>query len=461
MEKLLTLASATLTWRNLTIKNPEPVDIFCGVTALTGANGSGKSTLGRIVAGGWNAGRNRILSPRGNLRVNMLEFNDLHSLKGCPRAAYYQQRYESTMNDDMPAVADVMGEKTSSEMWRRLSAGLGLTDVESKCVNSLSSGELRKLLIINQLIERPDLLVLDNPYIGLDAASCDMLDTAIDKLSSEGVSFLLIVPDGGRLPGCVTDRLRMNDMTLAAGFEPVPADVALPDGLPGVAPEKLSGPLVELNGCSVTMGGRCILDNVSWRVSAGEVWALSGPNGSGKSTLLSLITADNPQAYRCDISLFGRRRGTGESIWDIKRRLAYVSPEMHTYFNGGLNTVESIVAHGLHDCVGDFRKLSADEAALAREWLALLGIDRLADRRFNTLSAGEQRMVLLARTFVKRAPLVILDEPLHGLDRAAVARVRAVVELVARESTLIYITHNTAELPTTVTAHFRLSKIQN
>lgn len=458
MEKLLTLESATLTWRNITILNPAPVDIFRGVTALTGPNGSGKSVLARIIAGGWNIGRNRLVSPFGKLKVNLLEFNDLHSLPGCPRASYYQQRYESAMNEDMPSVAEVVGRKLDSELWRRLSDCLDLGDIAGRCVNGLSSGELRKLLIINQLVEHPDLLVIDNPYIGLDAQSCMSLDSAIETLAHEGVSFLLVVPTGGRLPACVEHKIYMCDMTLSHGLGSVPQVASTVSTLPGTTPEKMSGPLIELNKCSVTMGGRRILDNVSWTVEAGDVWALSGPNGSGKSTLLSLITADNPQAYRCDIRLFGRRRGTGESIWDIKRRLAYVSPEMHTYFNGGQNTVESIVAHGLHDCVGDFRRLSDDETALATGWLELLEMSHLAQRRFNTLSSGEQRMTLLARAFVKRAPLVILDEPLHGLDSKNIARVRDVVEQIAKESTLIYITHNVAELPSAVTCRLELCR---
>lgn len=458
MEKLLTLESATLTWRNITIRNPEPVDVFRGVTVLTGPNGSGKSVLARIIAGGWNTGCNRLVSPWGKLKVNLLEFNDPHSLPGCPRASYYQQRYESAMNDEMPTVAEVLGDRLDSELWRRLSAGLCLGDVGRRCINGLSSGELRKMLIINQLVERPDLLILDNPYIGLDAQSCRSLDNAIGTLADEGVSFLLVVPTGGRLPACVGHKIYMCDMTLSQELGAVRKIATAVSPLPGTAPEKMSGPLIELNECSVKIGGRMVLDSVNWTVEAGDVWALSGPNGSGKSTLLSLVTADNPQAYRCDIRLFGRRRGTGESIWDIKRRLAYVSPEMHTYFNGGLSTVESVVAHGLHDCVGDFRRLSADETGLAAGWLELLGLTHLSQRRFSTLSSGEQRMTLLARAFVKRAPLVILDEPLHGLDSENIARVRDVVEQIATESTLIYVTHNEQELPSGVTRRFELCR---
>lgn len=456
---MISLESEILSWRGLEVKNPARVRIGRGVTALTGANGSGKSVLGRIMASGWNVATNRIISTLGRPKIALLEFNDLHSLPGCRRAAYYQQRYEAAMNDDMPTVAELLGDRLKSEAWHVLADELNMTELAEKRVNYLSSGELRKLLIVNQLVESPDLVILDNPYIGLDSDSRVALDGAIERMSHRGVSFLLIAPERSMLPGCVTAEISMSNLTVSYGGQPC-KPVVLPEYLPGVAPEKMSGPLVELADCSVVLGGRRVLHGVNWVVNAGEVWSLSGANGSGKSTLLSLITADNPQAYRCDIRLFGRRRGSGESIWDIKRRMAYVSPEIHTYFNGGNSTVESIVAHGLHDCVGDYKRVSADELELAREWLGVMSIAGIADRRFNTLSAGEQRMTLLARAFVKRAPLVILDEPLHGLDEANRRLVSAVVELVARESTLIYITHDPKELPSAVTGYFQLEKQQ-
>ena len=87
--------------------------------------------------------------------------------------------------------------------------------------------------------------------------------------------------------------------------------------------------VVKLNKVSIRYGDRTILKELDWTVRRGEKWALSGENGAGKSTLLSLVCADNPQSYACDISLFGRKRGTGESIWEIKKHIGYVSPEMH------------------------------------------------------------------------------------------------------------------------------------
>ena len=191
---------------------------------------------------------------------------------------------------------------------------------------------------------------------------------------------------------------------------------------------------------------------MSWTIRNGECWALFGPNGSGKSTLLSLVHADNPQGYSNDITLFDRRRGSGESIWDIKRRIGYISPEMHLYFNGG-GDIKTIVAQGLNDTVGLFCQVKPQQMERAMQWLKMLHIEHLADRRFNTLSSGEQRMVLLARTFIKRPQLLILDEPLHGLDATRKRSIRAIINhLVARDKiTLIYVTHYLPEVPECVT----------
>ena len=168
--------------------------------------------------------------------------------------------------------------------------------------------------------------------------------------------------------------------------------------------------------------------------------------------MLSLVYADNPQGYNNDITLFDRRRGTGETIWDIKSRIGYISPEMHLYFNS-MSDVKTMVAQGLNNTIGDFRRVTSPQLAEAMRWLQLLHIEHLAEHRFNTLSTGEQRLALLARTFIKQPELLILDEPLHGLDMLRKRSVRAIINhLVARDGlTLIYVTHYLPEVPECVT----------
>ena len=199
---------------------------------------------------------------------------------------------------------------------------------------------------------------------------------------------------------------------------------------------------------SIRYGERTILNDLDWVVKLGEKWALSGQNGSGKSTLLSLICADNPQSYACDISLFGRPRGSGESIWEIKKHIGYVSPEMHRAYLKNLPAID-IVASGLHDSVGLYKKVHADDKAVCEWWMDIFGIAELKDRNFLYLSSGEQRMVLLARAFVKDPELLVLDEPLHGLDIYNRRLVKDVIDTFCQREgkTLIMVTHYEEELP--------------
>ena len=197
-------------------------------------------------------------------------------------------------------------------------------------------------------------------------------------------------------------------------------------------------------------------DGVSWTV-AGERWAVVGPNGSGKTTLLSLLCGDHPQAYANDIRLFGRRRGTGETIWDVKRNVGLVSPEFHLYFTEPL-TAERAAATGFFDGVAD-HPTTAEQAERVRELFAAFGIAHLASRPFKCLSTGEQRLVLLARALVKRPPLVILDEPFQGLDAERVETWRDWLDRELRDDqTLLFVTHELAELPRSVTRALRLDR---
>ena len=215
--------------------------------------------------------------------------------------------------------------------------------------------------------------------------------------------------------------------------------------------------VAKLNHVSIRYGSRTILKELDWTVLNGERWALSGQNGAGKSTLLSLICADNPQSYACDIALFGIPRGSGESIWDIKKHIGYVSPEMHRAYQKDIPAIR-IVASGLKDSVGLYAKPSVEEYETCRFWLDVFGLEGKENTTFLKLSSGEQRLVLLARAFVKDPELLILDEPLHGLDNNNRMLVKNVIDtFMQRENkTLIMVTHYEEELPTCIDHKIRL-----
>ena len=436
---------------NQSIKVKPYLKIMKGLTVLTGRNGSGKSTFARILERGRNFRTNSIL-PEENRYPNIrcLEFNDVHSFTGLS-VSYYQQRYEATMNEDVPFVADILGDKAQSHSfkeWRKL---LGLQNIEKKRVNYLSSGELRKLLIINVLLESPDLLVLDNPYIGLDISSKEILDTALLRLKNEGRSLLLILPEKSESPEFADHFLYAENLAIS-DEEPLiqkdPYNSFHFESKPGRL-EKL----VEMKDCQVKYGNTIVIDNLNWIVRAGERWCLSGPNGSGKSTLLSLINADNPKSYSNNISLFGIKRGSGESIWDIKRNIGYVSPEMQMHFHGS-GTVLQIIANGLNDTVGLFVKPTATQIKKAEKWLEHFRIKHLKDRLFSTLSSGERQLVLVARAMIKQPRLLILDEPMHALDSEHLQLVQSTISEFLdsnKNGAMIIVTHNPNELPSDIT----------
>jgi molybdate transport system ATP-binding protein len=200
-----------------------------------------------------------------------------------------------------------------------------------------------------------------------------------------------------------------------------------------------------------------ILDNINWEVRNGEKWSLSGPNGSGKSTLLSLVNADNPQAYANEIYLFDRKRGTGESIWDIKKNTGFVSPELHLYFEKGINCSD-VVASGLFDTIGLFRKINAQQKILIEKWFQLLKLEHLRHKSLFQLSNSEQRLILLVRALIKNPPLLVLDEPCQGLDVEQTTLFKAIINeiCITGNKTLIYVSHYVHEIPECVSKFIRL-----
>jgi molybdate transport system ATP-binding protein len=214
---------------------------------------------------------------------------------------------------------------------------------------------------------------------------------------------------------------------------------------------------VKMQHVEIKYAGKKILDNINWQVRNGERWSLSGPNGSGKSTLLSLINADNPQAYANDIYLFDRKRGTGETIWDIKKKIGFVSPELHLYFDKGI-TCFNVVASGLFDTIGLFRKINEQQSSLVIKWMQLLKIEHLRNKFLFQLSNSGQRLILLARALVKNPPLLILDEPCQGLDDNQVHTFKNLINEIclAGNKTLIYVSHYPEEIPACVTKFIRL-----
>lgn len=448
--------------------------------AIVGANGAGKSLLVDTLRGRYPLLMNEVkydFSPSDTSLVSdnikYITFRD--SYGDADGTYYYQQRWNTHDLDDTPLVRDLLPPCNDETLRQTLYNLFGIEGLLDKHIILLSSGELRKFQLTKTLLANPRVLIMDNPFIGLDATTRDVLRELLRKLTElTALQVILVLSKTDDIPSFIThvipvaDRTCGEKITLAQYLEqrPLPPAHVLTNekrqrilDLPYADNLYHTDHIVDLHKVSIRYGERTILKELDWTIRCGEKWALSGENGAGKSTLLSLVCADNPQSYACDISLFGRKRGSGESIWEIKKHIGYVSPEMHRAYLKNLPTID-IVASGLHDSIGLYKKSSRDEYARCEWWMDIFGIAALKDRNFLSLSSGEQRMVLLARAFVKDPELLILDEPLHGLDMHNRRLAKDIIEAFCarRDKTLIMVTHYREELPSVITHSLYLKK---
>lgn len=433
------------------------------IIAIVGSNGSGKTKY-----------VDQLRKALSSSKVRYIAFCDTYGT-ATDRAYYLQLRWnQHDIDKETPCVGELiqhaynlMGDDTPErrQLLQDLYHLFQFEPFLDKYIISLSSGELRKFQLIKTLLAQPSILILDNPFIGLDAQTREQLNQLFPILvRQQQMTIYLVVARKENVPTYVDDIIWI---TPEEDFlaPPHPLDDTRRQAILSLHQEQSAttsnNEVVSFNHVSIRYDKRTILHDVNWTIREGECWALSGQNGSGKSTLLSLICADNPQAYACDIRLFGKQRGSGETIWDIKRRIGYVSPEMHRSYQHNIPAIQ-VVASGLKDTVGLYTRTNESEREQCRWWMRIFGIDAMEQRPFLQLSSGEQRLVLLARAFVKAPQLLILDEPLHGLDSQNRQLVKDIIQTYSQlpGKTLIMVTHYEEELPACFTLRKQLIKQQ-
>lgn len=469
------------------LSNPVTLDFLDGEhIAIVGPNGAGKSLLVDLLTGKYPL-RDGVLTydfrPSATQtaydNIKYIAFRDTYG--SADANYYYQQRWNAHDQEDAPLVRELLGEVKDEALRQQLFGLFRIEPMLDKKIILLSSGELRKFQLTKTLLTAPRILIMDNPFIGLDAATRELLFNVLEKLAQlASLQIVLVLSMLDDVPSFITHVVPVENGVVGEKMERaaylrtfrerdairVEAD-AVSFGelqqrimdLPYENTNFTSDEVVRLNKVSIRYDDRTILKELDWTVMRGQKWALSGENGAGKSTLLSLVCADNPQSYACDISLFGRKRGTGESIWEIKKHIGYVSPEMHRAYLKNLPAIE-IVASGLHDSIGLYKRPHAGQMAVCEWWMDVFGIAGLKDKPFLQLSSGEQRLALLARAFVKDPELLILDEPLHGLDTYNRRRVKKIIEAFCarRDKTMIMVTHYENELPATISDRLYLKR---
>ncbi|WP_367143216.1 molybdate ABC transporter ATP-binding protein ModF [Pantoea stewartii] len=438
--------------------------------AFVGANGSGKSSLARALSGELHPLSGKVT--HDFQRPWRLSLEQLQKL-----VAEEWQRNNTDLlsegeDDSGRTTAEIIQDAVKdAARCERLAAQFGISSLLSRRFKYLSTGETRKTLLCQALMAQPDLLILDEPFDGLDVDSRANLTATLATLHEADVTLVLVlnrfddIPDYvdqvGVLAECSLTQVGPRETILAQtlvaqlarseqldGMALPEADV--PDQLPALADD---APCVILRNAVVSYNDQPVINGLNWQVNPGEHWHIIGPNGAGKSTLLSLVTGDHPQGYSNDLTLFGIRRGSGETIWDIKQHIGYVSSSLHLDYRVSVN-VRTVILSGFFDSIGLYQAVSDRQMALAQQWLALTGMDNaMANAPFHSLSWGQQRLVLIARALVKHPTLLILDEPLQGLDPLNRQLVRRFVDILIGEgrTQLLFVSHHAEDAPHCIT----------
>jgi molybdate transport system ATP-binding protein len=413
-----------------------------GLTLVTGPNGSGKSSAARALAA----------SVAG---AELLSAESQQAFYEAQLAADESNFQEAV--DYGTCVRELLGQSGQNHP---LFAAFRLEPLWERGYRALSTGEARKVLLLQAVLREPSLLVLDEPFDGLDRAAQAELAQAIVHVAQAlpvvvvgtfGVQGLPFATDALHEIVAVEPHRQVFRGTpqefLARAARPAPRRASPPVEL-GSWHEPLDPnvPLVDLKQGRVSYGELVVFEQLDFYVAAGQHTLIEGPNGCGKTTLLEMLTGDLPQAYSNDLQLFGRRRGTGETVWDIKKRVGLVSSRLHRDYRVG-GSVEEVLLSGLYDSIGVYKRPEPSHRARARAWLEWLDLGLSPGTAFRDLSFGQQRFVLIARAAIKLPPLLVLDEPSSGLDPDNRARTLELVESLCSQhkSTVLMVTHRADE----------------
>lgn len=429
-----------------------------------GGNGAGKSLLAALLSGRLSG------TPQPAFADGFDPVTDICEVSFAEQQRWWRHddrhdvsEFNASAKDSGTTIASlVCADKPDPQRFEAILAILGITAIKDQGIRFLSSGQIRRALLARALYRQPRLLILDNPLESIDRVSAERIREAIAYwMSSDNCTLQLSRRQRDILPG-ITHMALMQDLAVVAIGTRADVPVSIPQqagaGLPDCLPapcrgheQIAAGPgqsLVSLRGVSAAYGDNIVFRDLHWTMTWGQHVLIDGPNGSGKSTLLGLIDGDNHKAYGQPVWLFGRRRGTGESVWQIKSRFGIVSNELHNRYVKGWRVLDVVVS-GFFDSQGLYDDSGASEVTTARQWLQMMGLELRQRENYHELSFGEQRLVLLARAMVKHPWILVLDEASVGLDDFHRDRLLAILDLIVKgaRTHIIYVSHDDEPCP--------------
>jgi molybdate transport system ATP-binding protein len=361
---------------------------------------------------------------------------------------YYQQRYHATENDNIGTLRDYLGNITDP-YFEQLVLLFGLDKLFDEKTNMLSSGEYRKAFFLKSAMTFPHVMLLEEPYAGIDNISCRMLNKVFEYLIQNGTSIVVFTSTNQR-PDFLSHSINIDDNESDSYYFNVD-NIVVPEPYCNVEFKYA----FELKKIVANYNGRDVLHNVNWSVSRNQKWSLTGHNGAGKSTLLSFVNADNPQVYCNNVYLFDKKRGSGESIWEIKDQIGFYSSELHRYFNK-LQTAEAALNSIVFQNPYEKRVLNSMEQNL---WLMLLNyfdLEGITRKKLCDLSVITQKLVILTAVLLKNAPVLILDEPFQGFSNQLIRKSKSLINRYAQNRTFVMVSHNNTDFPECINKHFYL-----
>lgn len=439
--------------------------------AIIGPNGSGKSTLIKIILGqlpySGTIEKHKNISGKDKIVSVSFDQQKLFRIREGKKDRF--EEFSGKEENYLTAIEVIDPNKKYYKNLQKISEPLGLSKILKKPIRHFSNGEMRKTLICKALIQNPQLIILDEPFDGLDINSSKWFSKTISELINNGLSIWLIsnnfdeiVPEishilclksgkifsqGERSKILTSKKIQdLFRLKQSESFEKIELEKnkkIIINNLITPNQEKTKyNFIIKMVNVNINFKEKIVLKNFNWEVEKGENWKIIGPNGAGKSTLVSLIYGENLQIYSNKIYLFGKKRGCGESVWDIKNKIGLVSSELQLLYNEPISA-EKVVLSGFHNSIGYYIHSSGKQKYTASKWLEFLEIEDLAKKNFTKLSYGQQRLILIARAMVKLPPLLIFDEPCQGLDFKNRDLVLKVIDKIAQNSTsqILYVTH--------------------